>query len=483
LKSFKKIVIKTHQISGLVLSLMFVVWFASGIVLLFAGFPHASRNERFLHLKTFSQNHFYGLLAPSTKFKGRVELELTHNKPVYRVYTKRKAQQVFDAATLKPVADFTEKEARQLSVSFTKSGIKEIVLINSLEQWIPWSYYKPLLPFYKCFINDADHTVLYISKKTGTIVQKTNKKNRLLAWIGAIPHWIYFSKLRQNTGWWRFVVILISVVGIVVSASGIIVGFIRIRKKRGITPYKKFWYKWHHLTGFFFGLFVFTFILSGFFSMVKVPDWLAFVNSEKREKISWNNKLNLQHHHQTTPLQIWKALEQKTGIRKIAWKTIHGTPAYFVYYNNYQQPQMYWLINNKIEKARSYTMKQIKQLAANKFKNLTFSTSIQKEYDNYYSASAMHYLPYPAFKIKLNDTSKTWLYINPATGEEIRRLTKNQRIHRWLYRFLHTFDLAILKKSDGIRKTILFILSIFGMAVSFTGLLLSIKWLNRKTKK
>lgn len=40
-----------------------------------------------------------------------------------------------------------------------------------------------------------------------------------------------------------------------------------------ISPYKKFWYKWHHILGVLFGLFVLTFCFSGMMSLARVQDW------------------------------------------------------------------------------------------------------------------------------------------------------------------------------------------------------------------
>ena len=72
---FKKITLKIHQVTGIALSLMFLVWFASGIVLIFAGFPHASREERFLFLKPFSQSDFEHILPLPGPVNGSVELD------------------------------------------------------------------------------------------------------------------------------------------------------------------------------------------------------------------------------------------------------------------------------------------------------------------------------------------------------------------------------------------------------------------------
>lgn len=464
---------------------MFVVWFISGIVLIFDGFPHASRKDRFLHLTEFKKQDFENLQAPPKSFKGKVALELCDGKPVYRVKSGRKAQKTYDAISLKQIASFDENHAKKLSTSFNGYPVKEIEKMNELDDWMPWSYYRPLLPLYKCKMSDPAHTVLYISEKTGEIVQETNRRARWSARFGAIPHWIYFKKLRLAKDTWKLVVIILSSIGIIMCLTGIYIGFLRKnnRKKKGITPYKKFWYKWHHLTGFFFGLFVFTFILSGFFSLASVPDWMVGVNSKEKIDIEWNQKLDLSSHRNTLPIDIFNALNDKEGVRKIVWKTVLNTPQFRVYYKDYQKFKVYTLEDGKVIPQKQFTLADIKQQSEEKFKNTKFSVVEQNDYDNYYSGSAMYYLPTFAYKIELTDAANTWLYIDPASGERIKKLTINTRLRRWLYRFFHTLDLAILKQNDPLRKTLLILLSLVGLAVSITGLMLSFKWFRRNYNK
>lgn len=485
MKKVHKIFIQVHKISGSLLSLIFVAWFISGIVLIFDGFPHASRNQRFLHLDEFTPRQFESIKPPSNDFKGRVVLELTDGKPVYRVLSGRKAQKTFDATTLKPISYFTSEHAQKLSESFNGHPVKQIKKINDFDQWIPWSYYKPLFPLYKCYMSDPLHTVIYVSEKTGEIVQETDRKERWSARFGAIPHWVYFKQLRLAKDAWRWVVIILSVFGMFMSVTGIYSGIVRLKKRRhkGLSPYKKFWCKWHHLLGFFFGLFVFTFILSGFFSVANVPDWLAGVNSSEKVRISWDEKLDLEGHQNTAPINIFNALTLKTGVRKIEWTTVFGQPQYKVFYDNYQKPEMYCLQNGNVRALQSFSMQEIEKQAKAVLGELSFTIKEQPVYDNYYSPSAMLYLPQPAYKIEIEDAGNTWLYIDPANGEQVRSLTKNTRMRRWLYRFLHTFDIPILKKYDWLRKTILIVLSLAGLVISLTGLVVSVKWFKRTFRK
>ncbi len=467
-----KLFLKLHKITGSLLSLMFVIWFASGIVLIFHGFPHASRKDRFMHLQTFTSRQLANLQAPSSDFKGKITLELAYGKPVYRVSKGRRAEDVFGAQTLAPVTSFTKDQAEQLAADFTHSTVKDTTMQDDLSQWIPWSYYEPLLPFYKCTINDKAHTVLYISEKTGAIVQQTTLKSRVWAYLGAIPHWIYLVQLRRHVTAWRWLMIALASGGVVVSLTGIVVGIYR-KKKKGITPYKKFWFKWHHWFGYFFGVFIFTFILSGLFSILTVPNWLAGVNSNKTVAIQWDKAAPAIKAKNLTPQEILQAVEKKEGVRKIEWQTIFNIPAYFIYYDDYRHPEIYLSIKDQVKKHSGFSVDEINHRATSLFSELSPRVIVQQQYDSYYYDSKMFYRPLPVYKIECNDARKTWLYIDPATGKKISKMTRNSRLRRWLYKGLHTFNFPFLQKHETLRITLLLVISISGLIVSISGLVLS----------
>ena len=95
-------------------------------------------------------------------------------------------------------------------------------------------------------------------------------KTRFWAWVGAIPHWIYITRLRATGRQpWTDTVLWLSGIGIAMTLTGIIVGIramVQTRRRssnagaRGLTPYVKPLFRWHHLFGLCFGLFVLTWI-------------------------------------------------------------------------------------------------------------------------------------------------------------------------------------------------------------------------------
>ena len=489
MRQLKQALLKLHQVTGAILSLMFVAWFLSGLVLIFKGFPHASREERFLHLETFTCSDFETIQPLPDSIKGTgISIEKFKNQPVYRIPAGKRAQTVYNAVSLEHLTSFSEEVCRQQAESFTGYKTLETKKINELDQWIPWSYYSSLLPVFKFYMDDGLHTVIYVSSKTGSIIQQTDRKSRWIARVGAIPHWIYIKSLRTQTKTWESVVTWLSAIGLFVSLSGIIVGIIRLKKRnkwreKAISPFKKFWFKWHHLSGFFFGLFIFTFVLSGMFSVVELPDWGVKANKNFSPRKQWNKVEKKINNSSFQPSLLWIALDKKDGIRKLEMKVSMGTPAWFVYYDNYQVPEVYKIKEDSILKSQKITFGEINQRAKQIFKNTDLIIDRMDSYDNYYQESGMMYHPLPVYRIQWNNVIHDIIYIDPLTGEAIASLNKNSKVHRWLYQGLHKFNFRFLNEHEWLRKLLLIVLSLGGLAVSITGLALGGKWIKRMIKK
>ncbi|MGQ1910757.1 PepSY domain-containing protein [Marinifilum sp. RC60d5] len=486
--SLKKLIIQIHNLSGTVLSLMFVVWFLSGFVLIYAGFPHASREERFLHLSYLTKSDFDSIQVPE-HLSGKVELEKMNGQPVYRAYKGKKAQKVYKAVSLKAYGKTSQEEAVALAEDFVEANLATVEKIEELDQWMPWSYYKPLLPIYKCIMDDKEHTRIYISEKSGSIVQETTRASRWAGRLGAIPHWIYFRSLRLQKDLWAKIVMSIAFIGVLVSLSGLLAGFIRLRKRKkkekllGFTPYKKFWHKWHHITGFVFGLFVFTFILSGLVSVSNIPKWMVPVHSKISPKKAWNQSCDMSQFPKTSFTDLWNALENKSEIRKVAFKTVMNQPYFWVYRNNYEKADVYAAGYSGVHRKANYSKSELESWCKNIFPDLDYNLQEQKDFDAYYQPSGMSARPLPVWQLNLEDEDNTRMYIDAKTGEVLKSYNNNDRWRRWSYRSLHAFDFPFLKKHDWLRKLILIFLSIGGTAVSISGFALGIKWIKRKSKK
>ncbi|WP_372754318.1 PepSY domain-containing protein [Labilibaculum sp.] len=490
MSKLKKLLLQIHDLSGSLLSLMFVIWFLSGFVLIYAGFPHASREERFMHLSFLEQSDFNSIQMPSN-LSGRLELEKRSGIPVYRAYKGRKSQKVYNAISLAEWKKCSEKEALALAEDFVGAKTLAVQKIDELDEWIPYSYYHVLLPMYKISLDDEEHTRLYISEKSGSIVQETTRASRWAARVGAIPHWVYLRSLYQQKAFGATLVTSLAFIGILASLSGLIVGFIRLRKRKkgekkqwqAFTPYKKFWYKWHHISGFVFGFFVFTFILSGLVSLTSIPKWMVSVHAKVSPQKVWNQSPDLRQFSEITMSDFWYALDNKKEIRKVVFKSVMGKPCFWLYRNHFQTAEIYSVEEQGIHRKEHYSGEEVRQWCEKSFPEVAYDLQEQKEYDAYYQPTGMATRPLPVWQINLKDADHTRLYVSSNSGELLKSYNSNQRWRRWSYRSLHALDFPFLKQHEWLRKLILIVILIGGSAVSISGFVLGMLSIKRKCKK
>ena len=123
----------------------------------------------------------------------------------------------------------------------------------------------------KFVVNDDTATQVYVSPGSAEVVLATTRRDRTLAWIGVIPHWMYFSWLRTNQPLWYGFVVWTSAVSCVLAVLGLVLGVTQWRRTRPFrlataVPYSG-WMRWHYLTGAVFGVSALTWAYSGLLSM------------------------------------------------------------------------------------------------------------------------------------------------------------------------------------------------------------------------
>src|SRR5690606_22615116 len=118
---------------------------------------------------------------------------------------------------------------------------------------------------------DGLGTEVYVSIPNAQVAVYTTTQSRALAWLGTIPHWLYFTSLRLNQPLWYDIVVWASTLGCVMALLGLALAFTQYRRtqpfdlKRAI-PYRGPM-RWHYLLGAVFGVFTLTWVFSGLLSM------------------------------------------------------------------------------------------------------------------------------------------------------------------------------------------------------------------------
>ena len=482
----RKILYSIHRVLGCVLCIMFLVWFLSGFVMIYHTFPRVSNIDKYTHMDNLPQNITPVDSIIKTLPEGTLFLKFSLKSYAEKAFYEGMSMEGINRFS----ADGTTSGKTELVPSYgeiesyaKKWNTSEIVKVDTLcelEQWIPFSYLQKDFPIYKFYFGDEDKHQLYLSSQTGEALQFTSKDKRFWAWLGPIPHWVYFTSLRQNSQLWTDVLIGLSGLGCIMCIVGIIMGirsFIvrRLRKNKWETPYRKFVYKWHHILGFVFGIFVFTFVFSGMMSLADVPNWMIKVhNPSIQESMFFPQPVNFKNYR----LDVQKLVSSyPEEIKSVEWASFGKKPLYKIIVGTKQltidaSTDSLKLLNLNETDIRSNLAQTHSE---------TMKVSLMTEYDNYYVGLTDH-LPLPIYKVEVADTDNSTYYINPENAS-IRYFNTNSKAHKWTYQALHSYKFSFLAEHPILWNIVMWTTMIGGTLVSITGVWLGIKYLIRKIKK
>ena len=213
MRAFKTLLILSHRYIGIPLSFVFVVWFLSAFVMIYAGgmprITDAMRIEGASSLEfdkiTVSPRQALGLLG-YTPYEARLRSVL--DRPVYEFPELRYPSTFIWADDGEFLNELTPEQGAQIASDFLDLPVEQFVyegLINQADQWtiaIPNE-----LPLFKYRVDDEYATQAYVSPANARVAVYTTRQSRLLAWLGTIPHWFYFADLRANQPLWYDIVV------------------------------------------------------------------------------------------------------------------------------------------------------------------------------------------------------------------------------------------------------------------------------------
>ena len=159
-----------------------------------------------------------------------------------------------------------EAAARQRGQNTSQAALVDLA---NYDQWTVPNGFDRHRPLYRIALNDNAGTELYVSSVTGEVVLDTTRRERAWNYVGSVTHWIYPTILRSSHGAWDITVWSLSLVALIATISGSILGILRakIARWRIVSPYSG-WQKWHHVLGLACMTFVvLTWIFSGWLSM------------------------------------------------------------------------------------------------------------------------------------------------------------------------------------------------------------------------
>jgi hypothetical protein len=510
LLDWRRVLVYTHRWLGIAGSLVFIAWFVSGVVMMYARMPSLTLDERLarqapLDLTTAiigpSEAAVRARLAPET-----VRVAMLDGRPAYRLTEARSFTTLF-ADSGEIFTGWSEDGALRIARQFLPdhaSSMRYDARIDDADQWT--FAVRSLMPMHRVIVGDVDRTVLYISDLTGQPEMKSTREQRVWGYLGAVLHWIYFTPLRRNAPLWNDVIVWGSIFGCVMCLSGLIWGvwrfsirgIYRLKRIPSHTPYAG-WMAWHHYAGLIFGLVTFTWILSGLLSMVPF-DWSPGAGPTREQRLLMAGG----------PLRIEIVTLERLRAATAALSTafppgeldllqFQGEPVLRAL-----RPGMLdadrW--NSPYFDVRPPPDQRLVSLAAparglfRRFADEDMLAAGRRAvpgapvseavwlyaYDSYYydrhGSRAL-----PVLRMQFDDGERTLLYLDPFRGDVVLNHGRLSRLERWLYNGLHSLDFPGLYNRRPLWDLVVVALSIGGLVLSATTVWPALRRLRRQFRR
>lgn len=469
-----------HRWFGIAMCLFFAMWFFSGIVMMYVGFPKLSQQERLEALPTIDAASIsWGpeRLLSHVQQNDITSLRLTSvaNRPIYLWENRRGEHLAYFADTGEPLAATatlaltSAEQFLQHSNTLDQSSSPGYLNLIDVDQWSVSSSLNKHRPLHLISLNDTRGTRLYISSRTGEVVRDVDRQERVWNWLGANLHWLYPVQLRKHPSLWADIVIVVSLIACMAVLTGAVVGIqrLRIRKPyrgKDYTPYRGI-AKWHHLLGLWALVFLSTYSLSGLMSM---NPWGIFDDKQSLNPQLERYRLGVSHSF-PQPMafkdaEAVRSLLSKSPAVEINWHQLNGSS--YVVMN-----QSNGITHTLLGDGKQLSLAKIKQTIPQLLPGVPLvSLSLIDSYNLYYYSHHKRHRPLPVLKAVFADEYGTWFYIDASTGEVLDRLTSRGRVQRWLYNGLHSLDFTVLIENRPLWDIVVITLGIMGFIFSVTAI-------------
>lgn len=471
----------THRWLGIGLGVLFLLWFASGLVMIYARMPELDPAERLAPLAPITFATIRTAPGAVAAEASRFTIATLAGRPVYRVTTGGARQTTF-ADTGEALAPLTADRA--LAIVRALAGPVAVWHDGRLEDADQWTFsVRGQMPLHRIAVADAEGTRLYVAEQSGEIVMKTTASGRRWGYLGAVVHWGYFTPLRRQSALWNNLIVWASLAGTVMAVAGLAWGVwrlspfkrYRLTHDQSRTPYAGLM-KWHHYAGLIFGATTITWTFSGLLSMdplawspgtAPTPAQRAAVSHgplHPAEVPLASLRRGLAAYGVAAPKEIdLIRFRGRHYLRASAGLVALDEPA--------QGPAELFDADDLLGAARE-------AMPGVPIEGVYWMT----EYDAYYYRRGGT-LNLPVMRVRFGDPQQTWLYLDPRQGAIVRKEERLSRINRWLYHGLHSLDFPFLYYRRPLWDGVMIVLSLGGIALSVTTMWAAYRRLRRGVRR
>jgi hypothetical protein len=498
LNDLKRWTLRVHLYLGAALCALFVVWFLSGVVMMYQGYPGLTAGERLASLPALDCRRCTVTPAEAVRLAGLpggehpLRLGMWRSRPVWRVANAEGRWYAIHADSSAPLEPLTPAASASLALAFAGPDARAAryhATLTDADQWTLTRTVRNQMPLHRIDVLDRVGTRVYVSPRSAEVVSASTQRERLLTWFGAIPHWIYPTILRRHAEAWSWLVIVVSGLGTIMSLAGLAIGIWQFRWRRHLrrdgapapsSPYREFVMRWHHLLGLGFGVFVCTWVFSGLMSM-NPGRWSPGSGPTPTQRLAWSGGPVMLDSLNVPPSRAWSAFREAGWTpREMRIVRLGGTH----FWVGEETPHRTARVPadaraDGVMSTGALPLDTLWEMAALVARARTViptaplvNAQLLTDYDHYYRDRAGE-RPLPVLRVIFGDADRTWLYLDPRSGEIAQRREWRGRLERWLYSGLHDLDFGWLASRRPLWDVVMIFLSAGGVLLSVTGVVLS----------
>ncbi len=464
----QRALILLHRWLGIAGNLLFVVWFASALVMMYARMPALDPGDRLNRLPPLDLDAVQVAPAQAASAAGldtgsqeavQIRLGMAGDRPIYRLRTAAGWTAVY-ADTGSPMLQVAEGQATAIAEQWLDYATRHTTtydrLLSRPDQWT--LQIQPLLPAHRI---RSGSDVFYVSDRTAEVVLETSATSRFWGTAGAVFHWLYFTPLRSHSTLWYQLVVWASAAGCLLTLSGLAVGLMRLNR-RNRSPYSGIM-RWHHYSGLAFGAAAFTWLLSGALSMDPFGWHAGRTPSPGQHAAVAGSGTRLADFDLASTRTSLESISESFHTREVEFLSFDGEPLLLAYRppesatgGGYRavsygagpgaflatvQPFEQRLVALPTGATRRFDRAELMAAATAAVPGAAVVDADElSEYDAYYGDRRHRRDPLPVLRVRFDDQDRTWLYLDPALGRIVHREQRRSRVDRWLYRGLHRLD-------------------------------------------
>ena len=479
-------VLVLHRWMGVVIGAVMTLWCLTGFVMFYVDYPRLLPAEQLRGLSSLQlpvAGDWAKISLPPETALASARVEMAAGRPVLRVvpekgdgraiWQMRASPQSYDLRSGAAFSSLSDDDLARIAMEFGRNsgigGPPPTITPIRVDQWTVQAF-RANSPLYRVDYGDAAGSEAYIAGRTGEVVQETTRFERFWGWLGAVPHWLYPTVLRQDPVAWSQTVVWISLTGCFLTVTGIWVGLSRLKRRKDGkigSPYRGLWW-WHHMAGLFFGLLTLTWVGSGLLSMNPGGVFDTEAGHAERQRLAGAMKWA----DMRGALATLRSLPP--GTVRVERAPLGGHLALVAIAKDGRMVRI-------DSQGRPKPLTRTELAAALRNGPRVASLELLWEGDAYYYA---HKEPVrlPVWRVVLADGRATRLYIDAQSGALIRAVDDAGRAERWLWNAPHSFDLPGLRERPWRDLAILPLLAAVTM-VCATGTWMGARRLGRDVRR